>query len=55
MLRDTQDSVDVRIRVDVGSEAYLHVDFYVWRDLWRPIRLRLRERVLPFVIEEVNR
>jgi len=55
MLRDIQGSVGVRIQVDVGKDAYLHVDFYVWRDLWRPIRVRLRGRVLPFVIEEINR
>jgi len=55
MIRDTQNSVALRIRVNVASEAYLHVDSYVWRDLWRPIRLRLRERVLPFALEEVNR
>jgi hypothetical protein len=47
--------IERRVRRDVGTDLFVAVDFYVWAKIWRPIRLRLREALIPIAIERINR
>ena len=55
MIQTTQERIDERIAKARVATLMVKVDYYVWRHLWRPIRLRLREGLSGHITDEANR